>query len=302
MKEMICRGLPADWVNAWLAGVGATKLDSKLRLRWTMDNPPLAVLCADDADPVDLLAAAWPTREELWELPIAEHWGDTSPIRRKVSVQDFAERVKAARAHASSWTLSSTMTDLHVTDNGEVAHAPFDPAGPGPIKWLHHRLAKVHRQVDPTVARLTKSLRGDAIRVKDNGLGFDITRLPSQADKTEKWVDPMIEVCAFFGLALLPVRGAGTDRQVDRSARTSMRQRGWTRFAGMADHGTDVCLVWPAWSQPLDFNGIDALLDIWKWRESGAWRALGIHGGWRTVRYLRRGSGDTTRGFGSEPL
>ena len=83
MAEMICPGLPASWVNAWLAAVGATRLEPKLRLRWTLDNLPRAVLCADDADPAELLAAAWPTRRRLHELPIAETWGDTPPVPKE---------------------------------------------------------------------------------------------------------------------------------------------------------------------------------------------------------------------------
>ena len=299
MTEMICPGLPADWVNAWLAAVGATRLEPRLQLRWTLDSVPLAVLCADDADPVHLLAEAWPTSRTLQELPIAETWGDTSPVRRKVSVEDFAIRARAARSDSFSWTLSSTLTDLDVSASAEVAHAPFDPAGPGTIKWLHHRLVKVHGHVDPTVTLMADSLRGASSRVKDNGLGFDITRLASQADRTAKWVDPVIEVLAFFGLALLPVRGAGTDGSINKSVRSSSRQRGWKRLS----EGRSIrCFVWPAWSEPLDFDGIDALMDIWKWRDRSRWDRVGVHGGWHSVRYEKRGSGDTTRGYASERL
>ena len=123
-------------------------------------------------------------------------------------VDAFAARVRAARGHRHAWTLSSTMTDLHVDSNGEVAHAPFDPAGPGTIKWLHHRLMKVHCEVEPTAERLLESLDGTAVRIRDNGLGFDLTRMGSQSDdsgKFGKWVDPAVEVLAFFGLAILPV-------------------------------------------------------------------------------------------------
>lgn len=299
MKEVICPGLPVDWVNGWLAAVGATRLQPKLRLRWSLDGVPRAVLCADDADPVGLLDDAWPTGRTLQELPIAETWGNTSPVRRKVSVEDFAMRARAARSDSFSWTLSSTLTDLDVSASGEVAHAPFDPAGPGTIKWLHHRLVKVHGHVDPTDTRMADSLRGTSNRVKDNGLGFDIARLASQADKTAKWVDPVIEVLAFFGLALLPVRGTGNDGSINRFARSSARQRGWKRSS---EGRSMLCFVWPAWREPLDFDGIDALMDIWKWRDRSGWGGVGVHGGWRSMRYQKRGSGDTTRGYGSERL
>ena len=45
-----------------------------------------------------------------------------------------------------------------------MAHAPFDPAGPGTIKSLHHRLMKVHEQVEPTMERI-----GDSLRVGPSG-------------------------------------------------------------------------------------------------------------------------------------
>ena len=158
--EVICRGLPASWINAWLAAVGATVLSPKLRLRWTDESTPRAALSAEEADPVEILAAVWPARAALDKLPIAERWGDSPSVARKVTVASFAGRVRAARSHPFSWTLSSTMTDLHVDASGEVVHAPFDPAGPGTIKWLHYRLVKVHGKVRPSTERLLESPSG----------------------------------------------------------------------------------------------------------------------------------------------
>ena len=296
-NEVICRGLPASWINAWLAAVGATVLSPKLRLRWTEESTPRAVLSAEDADPAERLSAVWPTRAALDELPIAERWGDSPDIKRKVSVESFAARVHAARPHPTSWTLSSTMTDLHVDAGGEVAHAPFDPAGPGTTKWLHHRLVKVHSKVRPSPERLLESLQGTAPRVKDNGLGFDLTRLASQADGTAKWVEPVVEVLAFFGLALLPFRGAGTDERLRKRARSSAIQRGW----GRTDNGQgELRFHWPAWRTALDSAGIDALLDIWT--PDSNWPRVGVHAAWRSVKYQPKATADTTRGFGAERL
>ena len=207
MVEVTCSGLPAAWVNGWLAAVGATILDARIRLHWTTDGEPLAVLSASEVDPVDALVESWPDTEVLADLPIAENWKDAGELRRKVHVETFVERARTARAHRHSWTLSSTMTDLCVDKNGEVAHAPFDPAGPGTIKWLHHRLMKLHEQLEPSPAQIGDSLAGCANRVQDNGLGFDQTRLGSLSDETSMWIDPVVEELAFFGLAMLPVRG-----------------------------------------------------------------------------------------------
>ena len=292
-----CPGLPADWVNGWLAAVGATVLDSRIRLHWRADTP-IAVLSVKEGDPVAVLTAAWPDTALLQDLPIAEHWGsDTGTLRRKVPVDAFVERVRAARGHRHAWTLSSTMTDLCVDEKGEVAHSSFDPAGPGTIKWLHHRLLKVHKQVEPSHERIMESLAGRAIRIKDNGLGFDHTRLGAQADDAGKWVDPVVEVFAFFGLAILPVRGRGSDQRRDRS-RAREIQRGWLTVSGNRERR----FVWPAWHQPLDRAGIDALMDVWKPLSRASWSRMGVHAAWKSVQFRPKGSADSTRAFGSEPL
>ena len=302
--RVVCRGLPGSWVNGWLAGIGATVLCPEIRLAWTEDRTPRAALSSTQGDPTELLAAAWPTRAALEELPLAEEWGHTPRVQRRVSIESFSARVRAARAHPASWTLSSTMTDLHVTADGEVAHAPFDPAGPGPTKWLHHRLVRVHRQVrrsadwpGPSPGRLARSLQGTARRVPGSGLGFDITRLASQADETVKRIEPVVEVLAFFGLALFPLRGAGTDARLRRAVQSSAIQRGWNR----ENDRRELRFSWPAWRASLDAAGIDALLDLWS-PDRSSWTLLGIHAAWRSLQYQPRGTADPTRGFGSERL
>ncbi len=298
MPRATCPGLPADWLNGWLAAVGTTVLDSRLRLQWTADGNPLAVLSAETVDPLAVVVESWPDAGLLKELPIAENWKDTVRLERKVPVDAFAARVRSARGHRHSWTLSSTMTDLCVDENGEVAHAPFDPAGPGTIKWLHHRLMKVHSKVEPTAERIRDSLEGRAVRIEDNGLGFDQTRLGSQADDAPNWVDPVVETLAFFGLAVLPVRGNGVDRRLNHRASARERQKGWLNNPRDQPGRR---FVWPAWSQPLDTAGIDALMDVWKPERRSSWARLGVQAGWQSVQFIPRGQ-DKTRAFGSKPL
>ena len=228
MNKMTCPGLPSGWINGWLAAVGATVLDARIRLHWTTNGAPLAVLSSSEGDPLAALVESWPDAALLSDLPIAESWKGAGEIRRKVPVEAFAARTRAARGHPYAWTLSSTMTDLCVDERGEVAHARFDPSVPRGIT-LHQRLMSVIKAVNPSAAHIRDSLVGRAVRVNANGLGFDLGRLGSQADVTSNWIDPVVEVLAFFGLALLPVRGLGADRQLDRFADVRERQRGWRK-------------------------------------------------------------------------
>ena len=298
MPAFVCPGLPAAWVNAWLAGVGATVLNRRIRLHWTADDSPVAVLSSDDCDPVTALAESWPDAAFLRALPVADGWQGTGELQRKVTVEQFVARVREARGHPFAWTLSSTMTDLSVEENGEVAHAPFDPAGPGTVKWLHHRLLKVHECAGRMCAdRLRASLVGRADRVKNSGLGFDCTRLGSLADKSEQWVEPVIELLAFFGLAMLPVRGRGVDHRFVRRGGPEQWQRGWRRSPGREQPRR---FFWPVWHPPLNDAGIDALLDAWRPQHKHSWESLGIHAAWHSVEYRGRGPADTTRGIGSE--
>ena len=79
MAEVICPGLPASWINGWLAAVGTTVQDEGIRLHWTADSTPVAVLnCRGRADPAASLLRFWPDDpEQLADLPIAEHWKGT---------------------------------------------------------------------------------------------------------------------------------------------------------------------------------------------------------------------------------
>ena len=300
MQVFFCPGLPAAWVNAWLAGIGATVLDRRIRLQWTTENEPLAVLSSDELDPLEALAASWPDAVFLRSLPLADDWNGAGDLKRKVTIDQFVARVRKARGHPCAWTLSSTMTDLSVAKDGGVAHAPFDPAGPGTTKWLHHRLLKIHELIGPVCAdRLRDSLVGQANRVKNYGLGFDATRLGSLADASTQWVEPVVELLAFFGLAVFPVRGRGADRRLTRQAAPDERQRGWRRAPGSNEPRR---FVWPAWQQPLDDVGVDALLDVWNPQRKNAWAPLGIHAAWQSVRYRPRGTADNTRAIGAQRL
>ena len=299
MAEKVCPGLPADWLNSWLAAVGITVLDSRIKLGWTDGPSPAAVLSVEgNMDPIDALVVAWPDKDRLDDMPLKANWRNFErSMERKIPVEIFQNRISnsEARSHPDSWTLSSTVTDLFVDRDGNLGHGPLDPPGPGTIKWLHHRLVKTHGYIKISNERVSATLGGYGERVADNGLGFDLTRITSQADESRKMVDPIIEVLAFFGLFLFPVRGDGVDLRIPGSPSfASSRQRGWERRPRV--------FRWPAWRQLLTLNGIDALLDVWSPDEPSKWKELGVHAGWRTVEYMSRSSSDPTTGFGTQRL
>ncbi len=295
VRSKVCPGLPASWINAWLAAVGATVLDPRIRLSWTGDVSPRAILSAPERDPVALLAESWPHREAVEVMPIARKWPHTEDLGRKVRVPAFASRVAATRRDPHAWTLSSTMTDLDVNKQGEVAHAPFDPPAPQG-RVLHERLLGI--LLTPSAERLALTLEGIGERIDSNGLGFDLSRIGSQSDSGKKWIDPVVEILTFFGLALLPLRGRGTDATRGGNRRSSAVQKGWRR----SPEEEGLRFAWPAWSPPLDHAGIDALLDLWQPDSKRKWRQLGIHDAWQTVKYEAKGTADPTRGFGAERL
>ena len=312
IKTRECPGLPAEWINGWLAAVGITVIVPKIKLSWTQGASPIAVLHHPDSDPKVTVSRAWPTRDRIEQMPLAREYKDCAARERQVPVEVFAERVGASRGHPDAWTLTSTLTDLAI-EAGKASHAPFDPAGPGTIKWLHHRLLKVHSHIphdDPAGidSVVTEALDGLSIPVSDNGLGVDISRLPDRAHDGggNIMVEPVVEVLAFFGLAMLPVRGDGINRRQER-----VRQRGH----GIGGRREGV-FVWPAWGQPLDRWGIDALLDSWhkslKPRRAADgsfrggtradWDRFGVHAAWETRPYRPTASADSTRGFSSERI
>lgn len=281
MTARTCPGLPADWLNGWLAALGALTRAPALHLRWSDDPVPLAVLVAPgDDDPADLIEAAWPTEAEVAALPIARHLDGQPELTLNPDVPTWIERARLARTDPAGWTLSSLHTDLtwdakardHVIERGQL-HTPM----PGRDNTLHDRVRKLVDLSSPN--RIPSTLDGAAQRVSNYGLGFDVSRISSMADKAGQLVDPAIEILAMWGLSLLPSRGDGVWRH----------QRGWTT------KGSDR-FTWFTWDSELDRAAVDALLDV---AHAGSGAPVGLTGAWECVPYEARGGSDVTRGFGS---
>lgn len=276
MPSQAIIGLEANWINGWLAALGIAVLVPDARLSWNSDPIPRAVvetphLLADD------LSEAFPSEDELDALSSARRMPASEiEFPRKVTLSQYRSRATIARITGDSG-LSSTVTDLSEND-GELDHSPFDPPVPqGRTLW--DRLVSCCEAVTITPENLMASLAGQGTRVKLNGLGFDHRRILTPTDPNgSTWVDPAIEVLAFAGLTLIPLRGDGRRSHA----------RGWT-----APPTHPGAFSWPVWRPMLDIAAIDSLLDRY-WSEQ--WSAPVA---FESVPYRPRGSSDVTRGYAS---
>jgi hypothetical protein len=272
-------GLPADWLNGWLAAVGVAALLHDVRLSWSDDAAPVARFHhCEDTPLARRIAMAMPDEVALRGLVLAS-------LSRKVTLRDFQAAAERSRSLADA-SLSFSVTDLIADRRIERVdlHGPFDPPAPQG-KTLLDRVLDCRRRVEADLdRRIDDTLAGTGIREKANGLGFDIRRIPSgvQPDASVM-VDPVVECLCFAALPLFPLRGNGSARL----------QRGWTGRAGQRG-----AFRWPVWSEPLNVWAIDALLD--RFYAGGDTRLLGVTGAFATVPFQRKGSSDVTRGYASE--
>jgi hypothetical protein len=313
MSSFEARGLQGGWLNGWLAALGATVLVDDLALSWRPGPTPVAVLHVPrDRDVVAELAGAIPDVEELQRSAIARDRDGTPQLTRKVSAEAFRSRahlIQHGGIDRSDRSLEATLTDLGDPTEPELVHGPFDAAAPKGIT-IHDRVLNAREalaSLGPIEDVVRTSLRGRGERVQSNGLGFDHRRLASGVNPSAKpYVDPVVELLAFFGLWLFPVRGDG------RSS-ASVRQRGFGANAS-AKHA----FRWPCWHEPRDQWAVDALLDRVHDRRlvravgagaeadqraaTGALKRLGVHAMYGTVYLKPKGSSDTNRAFAGERL
>lgn len=280
MSERTCNGLPADWLNGWLAAVGATVLVDGMRLRWAGSGSPVAVLSLPgDADPLDAISATWPSLADMAAWPIADIAPDGGVLPLNPTVEQWRARVAAARTGNDSWMLSSLFTDLvfnHHDRVWSVGRGVLHPPAPTG-RTMHHRLSHLSRTAVDR-GGIARSLDGIGERSGGQGLGFDLGRVGSLADSSSQSVDPVVEILAFHGLALLPLRGS---------------ESGYLRQRGVSPQRS---VSWSAWSRPLDRWAIDALLD-----RAESWPPdIDELGRWSSISFEAQSSMDPTRGHGSK--
>lgn len=284
MAERVCPGLPADWFNAWLAAIGAVCLSPSLRLRWSDDPVPVAVLAAPDGeDPAEVLANGWPTARRIAALPIAHQLDGYPDLSLNPDVEAWQARVRLGRTHEDGWALSALLSDMawdHATRRAVVNRGQMY-VGAAAGRTIDTRLQRIVG--GGSAESIRASLDGTAKRVQANGLGFDLGRIVSSADKAEMMVDPIVEVLAFMALELFPARGDG--RQV--------YQRRWHK------KGKEITFTWVTWGHPMDRDAIDALLDVEASRRD---ELLSVTSRWRGVSWRPSESKDPTRGYGAERI
>lgn len=282
MPTYTAPGLPADWVNGWLAALGVTILVPDCRLSWTNDPTPIARLDHDDI--ITALINAFPTSDSISDLAIARHHQNAHhEFPRTVPLDAYNERAALAARHGDA-SLACTVTDLNPGKTEPISHSPFDPSAPQGIT-VHQRLTSCRNSITDPSNNIPATLQGRGKRQPMNGLGFDYTRLFSPTiPGTDTWCEPVIEVLAFYGLAYIPVRGDGTRTHT----------RGWNGPASRRHSFT-----WPTWTPSLEAPAIDALLDrVWS-AATGSDLAAGTYG---SVAYRPKTSTDVTRAYASERI
>lgn len=278
-------GLPASWLNAWLAAIGVTVLLPDVRLSWSQDDTPHAIFWGARADYLATrIAEHLPATSDIETSPIARHLPDLMhPFNRSVTLESYRERAEVERrndGHLLAATLSDLKADADVQD---LDHSPFDPPAPRG-ETLSARALSCRRQLPDAgpdlSAAVAGTLSGAPTRVQANGLGFDSRRLgggvfPKQQLKRE--VDPVVELLILPALRLFPFRGDGQ----------RLLQRGFTGAPSRIG-----ALVWRAWPMCLDSWGIDAWLD----------RPTPEAPAWRLIPYRAATASDVTRAYFSDPI
>lgn len=276
-------GYRADWLNAWLAAIGITVAVDGTELSWSNDPVPHARFQRAGEDFPARIHEHLPTLAQLASSPIARHRDGYPEFPRTVTLNAYRGRVPLERA-ADEPSLSVSVTDLiapHTKGQSEddLPHAAFDVTVPKGITLWQRVSACRGLIAGPDM--VADSLSGRHPRVKTNGLGFDITRIPSRGDVGANLVDPVLEVLAFLALTLFPTRGNG------RSATT----RGWSDSPSRRG-----AFKWATWHRPRDRWAIDAWLDRYH-----AGRELDQPANYQTVPY-RPVKSDRTRGYASETV
>ena len=239
-------GLPADWLNGWLAAIGVTVLIPSARLRWTDDGVPSALFEADEPDDLaKRVADALPTPQTLARSVIARTLPATRhDFSRNVTLAAFRERAVVER-RVGEGNLAASVSDLSADLKPEnLEHGAFDPPAPrGETLWSRATACALALAATDIAERVRATFEGSGRREALNGLGFDARRFPAGMHAArDVYADPVVELLAFAALPLFPTRGNGqrvrqrlwTDSSTRRGAFQWIGSQPWT--AGRSMH------------------------------------------------------------------
>lgn len=280
-------GLTADWLNGWLAAIGAAVAVPGLRVGWSDEVVPRALFELDaDDDIVEAIADALPTAASLDDSVIARTREGCADFPRNVTLEAYRDRAALERATHTAH-LAASVSDLRAdADVKDLDHGAFDvPAPRGETLWSRARSCAAAIAPGQRAEWLAESLDGRGHRVQLNGLGFDPRRLPAGVHGagagSEVFADPVVELLCYCALVLFPTRGDGR----------RIRQRGWR--GGVTQRGA---FRWTAWRPSLDRWAIDAFLDV---VDPAASDVVAQYG---SVSYVPRARQDVRRAYFGEPL
>ncbi len=289
MTDLEAPGLSADWLNGWLAAIGATVVVPGLRLAWSSDAAPWARFrLPAGGDVVEAITTALPTERGLEELAISRRSEGHEEFPRKVSLTAFQDRAAIERTRLGGH-LAASVSDLLTEKRynpDDLDHGAFDPPVPqGITLWERAFACCAALPADIRLDRVRQTLAGPGHRIRGNGLGFDHRRLPTSVqgpgDVGDVHVDPVVELLAFSALVLFPTRGDGR----------AVHQRGWTA-SPLRHRG----FIWWAWRPFLDRWAVDAFMDV---ADRGGPHVVARYG---VVPYQPAGSSDVTRAYFAERM
>lgn len=272
-KKYECSGLPASWPNAWLAAVGCTVLVEGMRLSWTDEADPVAVLSHNDTHPLDALVNHWPTPQRFNKMALAVLFNIKSeagnPGESVIEVGAFRDAMSdIATPDKRSLSGFYCDQDTEETKNGPACATSwfFHHGKPGAttLKTCLDKVSDGVAKVSDICGlrdSLLQAFNGTPQLDDQQGLAFDGRRKPrnNHPDASEQ-VSPIVELLSFWGVSVLPLRGQGTAAKNSHSLRPTQRcQSGhvlryptWDHASGL-DHQAG-----------LDRWGIDALLTHWE--------------------------------------
>lgn len=278
-------GLPANWINGWLAAIGVTVLLEDVTLHWTDDVVPHAVIgTTNHQDLASAIVSALPEPEELANSEVAYELPGYEPFAGQPTLSSYIQRSQLERSnhHSCVASYATDLVELKVKgDDIVITKSAFNVAAQG-RNYLHNRALTclnlvVLSESDPR-STVEAALEGRGSRVSSLGLGFDIRRFSAgvQGRRPSPRIDPVIELLCWFALELFPVRGDGKKPRT-RLWRRDLLQRG--------------NLQWSTWDTPNDRWAIDARLD-----QPPSFRSQQI---FSLVPFHADGN-DVNSGFGSE--